>query len=323
METEAMPSISAELQQDAEKVTTTEKVSVKSHIKGVSFMIKAKEEETPMLQMTALPYESSDEDEEENGEESDSSEANVAPAKASASAAAIAQSSVGATASKRMMPSSAENTQTSVFDTALSLQSDSKKNDHRLADRLAAAAREKMARANREKHLQEQRKRKAAAFLTLLKKSDTVPSDSEPADVDTFSTSGAAADIPSSPLPVPTARSRSSTPAVVIQVPSPAASSSPFVEKSLGSRSCIPSVMPSLTATTKPETTRCHRHRSKSPRRHRHRSRSRSPHRKRSRSPSRKHRKRDKKIAKCLCSQKKISITFAETEDCRRTISIS
>ena len=43
----------------------------------------------------------------------------------------------------------------------------------RLADKLAAAARDKMSSASRDRHLQEQRKQKAAAFLTRMKQSDT------------------------------------------------------------------------------------------------------------------------------------------------------
>lgn len=44
--------------------------------------------------------------------------------------------------------------------------------EHRLADRLAAAAREKLARESKERQLQAQRKRKAAMFINMLKDID-------------------------------------------------------------------------------------------------------------------------------------------------------
>jgi len=40
------------------------------------------------------------------------------------------------------------------------------------ADHLTAAAREKLVSGSRDRHLQEQRKQKAAAFLTRMKQSD-------------------------------------------------------------------------------------------------------------------------------------------------------
>lgn len=43
--------------------------------------------------------------------------------------------------------------------------------EHRLADKLAIAAREKLTQVSREKQLQAQRKRKAAAFLNALQES--------------------------------------------------------------------------------------------------------------------------------------------------------
>jgi len=42
----------------------------------------------------------------------------------------------------------------------------------RLADKLAAATREKLTSVGRDRQLQEQRKQKAAAFLTQMKQSD-------------------------------------------------------------------------------------------------------------------------------------------------------
>lgn len=48
--------------------------------------------------------------------------------------------------------------------------------EHKLADKLASAAREKLARESRERQLQAQRKRKAALFINMLKDSNSAPS---------------------------------------------------------------------------------------------------------------------------------------------------
>lgn len=121
---------------------------------AVSFSIKVKEEEVTSLKTrTALLYESSgDEDE-------DGSSGSEATSLASRSLPhSLSRSSLASTATEKPAGNSEE--------------LEKKQAGQKLADRLAAAAREKLARESKERQLQAQRKRKAAMFINMLKDID-------------------------------------------------------------------------------------------------------------------------------------------------------
>lgn len=153
-------------------------------------------------------------------------------------------------------------------------------------DRLTAGDRDKQtsSTAARDRQLQEQRKRKAAAFLTRMKQSD-VSQTADDTATECASNTGSVIITPSmSPASVLSVRSRSRsvTPAAASLLASPA-SAAALVLPADRSHTV-------LSRKQSPGPTPAKRHKHRSPRRHRHRSRSHH------RSSSRKHHKRKKKL---------------------------
>ncbi|XP_006874125.1 PREDICTED: splicing factor, suppressor of white-apricot homolog [Chrysochloris asiatica] len=165
---------------------------VKASFAPISFAIKAKENDLLPLEKNRVKLDDDSDDDEESkeGQESSGSTAHVSPA--------VAPPCVGAEEKKPQLTQE---------------ELEAKQAKQKLEDRLAAAAREKLAQASKEskeKQLQAERKRKAALFLQTLKnplaEAEASKVEESPLVVEEASAAPCAPPTPGRPLPPPEGR---------------------------------------------------------------------------------------------------------------------